>query len=254
MAGDKAFGLILAAGRGSRLGQLTEALPKCLLRLGGRRLLDWQIRAFQIAGIERIGVVRGYRGRMIDDRRLEFFENPEWQRSNVVRSLLSARSWLQSHPAIVCYGDVLVRPRTISLLRDCNGDIALTYDRMWRRLWEERFERPETDAENFRAAEGQVVEIGGKPVALEQVEGQFMGLVQFTPQGWLQAESFFQRTPSAQVLRMDMTSLLSRLIADGVPVAAVPVDGGWCEVDTARDLDFYRRRIAAAEDWSHDWR
>jgi L-glutamine-phosphate cytidylyltransferase len=254
MAGDKASGLILAAGRGSRLGQLTETLPKCLILLGGRRLLDWQIRAFRIAGIERIGVVRGYRGRLIDDRSLEFFENPEWERSNMVRSLLSARSWLQSRPVIVCYGDVLVRPRTIALLRDCDSDIALTYDRMWKRLWEERFARPETDAENFRAAEGQVVEIGGKPVDLEQVQGQFMGLVQFAPQGWLQAESFFQRTPSGQVLRMDMTSLLKSLIADGVEVAAVPVDGGWCEVDTARDLDIYRRRIAAAKDWSHDWR
>ena len=46
-------GIILAAGRGSRMGVLTDERPKCLTVLAGRTLLEWQIEAMRKAGIVR---------------------------------------------------------------------------------------------------------------------------------------------------------------------------------------------------------
>src|SRR6185503_13206340 len=51
--------IILAAGRGSRMGQLTAEIPKCLVQLGGKPLLEWQTGALRAAGIDRIAVVTG---------------------------------------------------------------------------------------------------------------------------------------------------------------------------------------------------
>ena len=52
--------IILAAGRGSRMRELTDTKPKCLLELAGRPLLHWQLDALRDAGVERIVLVRGY--------------------------------------------------------------------------------------------------------------------------------------------------------------------------------------------------
>jgi len=54
--------IILAAGRGSRMGGATADQPKCLTPLHGRTLLDWQVEALRDAGIESIALVRGYMG------------------------------------------------------------------------------------------------------------------------------------------------------------------------------------------------
>ena len=54
-------GLILAAGRGSRLHELTELRPKCLLQINGRPLIEWQLSALRKSGVSPIGIVTGYK-------------------------------------------------------------------------------------------------------------------------------------------------------------------------------------------------
>lgn len=54
--------IILAAGRGSRLGNLTREVPKPLTLLAGKSLVEWQINALQVAGIQKINLVTGYAG------------------------------------------------------------------------------------------------------------------------------------------------------------------------------------------------
>ena len=53
--------ILLAAGRGSRMGSLTQDMPKCLTPLHGKPLLEWQLKALREAGCNSIGMVRGYR-------------------------------------------------------------------------------------------------------------------------------------------------------------------------------------------------
>ena len=52
--------IIVAAGRGRRLGPETEDIPKCMVRVAGQPILHWQLRAFAAAGLSDIVVVRGY--------------------------------------------------------------------------------------------------------------------------------------------------------------------------------------------------
>ena len=54
--------IILAAGLGTRLGDLTKASPKCLVKINGRSLLEWQLRALKKAGCSDIVLVIGTKG------------------------------------------------------------------------------------------------------------------------------------------------------------------------------------------------
>ena len=60
-------GLILAAGRGSRMDQLTSEHPKCFTELGGKRLIDWQLESFDKVSINQIAIVTGYLKEQFDE-------------------------------------------------------------------------------------------------------------------------------------------------------------------------------------------
>ena len=102
------------------------------------------------------------------------------------------------------------------------------------RLWSRRFADPLADAETFRAGpeDGQLIEIGGKTKRIEDIEGQYMGLLKFTPEAWSVVESLLATLEPLVRDRLDMTGLLKRLIiANALPIATFATSGQWGEID-----------------------
>ncbi|OYY60716.1 MAG: nucleotidyltransferase, partial [Burkholderiales bacterium 28-67-8] len=58
--------LILGAGQGSRLLPLTEKMPKCLLDLCGRSMLEWQLRGLAENGVPEVVVVTGFHPELVE--------------------------------------------------------------------------------------------------------------------------------------------------------------------------------------------
>lgn len=238
-------GLILAAGRGARMREWTAERPKCLFEFRGRPLLLWQMEAMRKAGIDQVGIVRGYRGEMLQPFGTAFFDNRRWAETNMVRSLMSAAAWLAESPCIVSYSDIFYPPDVVGLLAGETAGLAITYDLHWLALWKRRFADPLADAETFRIdEESWVVDIGGKAQRLDEIQGQYMGLLRITPEAWAQTAAFLGKQDPAEVDRMDMTTLLRLLIADGVRVKAVPTAAEWGEIDQASDLAAYEDKCS----------
>ena len=95
--------------------------------------------------------------------------------------------------------------------------------------------------------DGRVVEIGRRAATTAEIEGQYMGLLKFTPAGWAAVERVCAGLAPVLRDRLDMTSLLQLLIDSGVAISAVRVTEPWGEVDSADDLGLYERMIAAGE-------
>jgi choline kinase len=238
-------GIILAAGRGSRLGGLTEERPKCLVSLAGRPLLAWQRAALAAGGVDELAVVAGYRAEQLGSGDWRLFRAPRWGRSNMVTSLRSAAPWLRTSACVVSYGDIFYTGATVARLVEAPGELAICYDPHWYELWRRRFGDPLDDAERFKLGpESSVRQIGGRPRSVEEIEGQYMGLLRFTPASWATAEALLATLPSDRQDRMDMTTLLQGLIDAGRRVEAVPCIGGWGEVDQQSDLALYAELIA----------
>lgn len=251
-------GIILAAGRGSRLGAITDERPKCLTELLGRPLLAWQLDALRAGGVEGLTVVGGYRKERLEGGSYALLENPRWSETNMVGTLACAAEVLRSGPTVVSYSDIVYHPDHVRALLAAEGDLAISYDQRWAELWQDRFEDALSDAESFMVRAGRVVEIGNRARSLEEIQGQYMGLLRFTPAGWARAEDFLASLAPAERDRLDMTSLLRRLLQARMRITAVPVEGRWCEVDNETDLRLYERRLAEAQAraarWTHDWR
>jgi len=241
--------VILAAGRGSRMGQLCNDRPKCLVELEGKPLIERQIAALRHGGVDEIGVVRGYRAEMIDFAGLAYFANERWAETNMVMSLASAASWLRSGPVIVSYADIFYRGELVRSLADARGQLVITYDRAWRRLWTRRFADPLADAETFRVnAVGRLLEIGGKTTQIEDIEGQYMGLLKFTPPAWNAVEVLLGTLDAPDRDHLDVTGLLRHLLArKDLPIDTFATNGQWGEIDNLQDVALYHNMVKEGE-------
>jgi choline kinase len=237
--------VILAAGRGSRMGHLGDDRPKCLVELEGKPMIERQIAALRRGGVDEIGVVRGYRAEMIDFPGLSYFANQRWAETNMVMSLAAAAPWLRSGPAIVSYADIFYRSELVRGLARAPGQLVISYDRAWRRLWTRRFADPLADAETFRVnAAGQLLEIGGKTARIEDIEGQYMGLLKFTPVAWSAVEVLLSTLDAPIRDRLDVTGLLRRLLTGkDLLIGTFGTDGQWGEIDNPEDVALYQTMV-----------
>lgn len=245
--------VILAAGRGSRMKKLTAQKPKCLLQLANKPLLQWQLAALKQGGINEIILVRGYKKELLIGD-FSTIDNPNWAKTNMVASLLCALPHLTNEQFIIAYSDIVYKAEHITQLIKTKEDIVITYDKNWEQLWRLRNENPLDDAETFLTdANGRLLEIGQKPTTLSQVQGQYMGLLKFSPKGSRQIQDFLSTFTSKKINEMDMTTLLQQLLQHNIPIYTKAVDGGWCECDTEQDIQKYEKALQTGS-WSHDWR
>jgi len=248
--------IILAAGRGSRMREQSASRPKCLTKLAGKPLLQWQLEALRDAGIDDIAVVCGYLAQTLQAAPMPVpytpLLNPAWEHTNMLASLLCAAEWAQHAPCIVSYSDIVYPAQHVRVLMGNTRPIAVCYDTQWESLWRLRFIDPLADAESFLQKNGLLSKIGDKMPDMADIQGQYMGLLHLTSKGWNAVRAFCRENPE-QTGKMDMTGLLRHLLLLNLPIAAAPVAGKWCEVDSPEDHACYARALQSP-DWRHDWR
>ncbi|WP_316163857.1 phosphocholine cytidylyltransferase family protein [Bradyrhizobium sp. SZCCHNRI20481] len=234
--------VILAAGRGSRMRELTESHPKALVRFNGRSLIERQLEALRQGGATEIGIVTGYRASCFAGMADHRFFNPAWQRAGIVASLRCAAPWLEAGPVLVSYSDIFYSAATVRTLHDASGALVVCYDPDWLRLWSMRFTDPRYDSETFELdADRRVVDIGRRLQGRELPSGQYMGLFRIEPSGWRQLLGALDALPDRERAGVDMTTLLRETINRGAAIDAVANRGPWGEIDSPEDIKIYER-------------
>lgn len=126
--------IILAAGMGRRLGELTQNNTKCMLEVNGIRLIDRYLIQLAKYNLDRIIIVVGYEGqKLIDyiqanypDRNIEFVNNPIYDKTNNIYSLALAKEYLCNDDTILMESDLIVEDAIIDkLVNHPDKDIAL---------------------------------------------------------------------------------------------------------------------------------
>jgi L-glutamine-phosphate cytidylyltransferase len=240
--------VIIGAGRGSRLQHETNDVPKTLVHVMGRPMLDWILDALAEGGFARKDVVFicGYRNEVIRARYPEFtyVENVEWAHNNILASLLCARDHL-SGGFVSSYADIVYRGEYVRGVMAAEGDKALGCDTDWRRRYVGRSQHPETDAEKMRAAGGRVLELSRR-IASEAATGEFVGVARFSRDGaaelceaFDEARSLFAGKEFREGRSFEkayLIDLLQWMIARGASFTHADVPGGYMEIDTLEDL------------------
>ncbi|WP_438023413.1 NTP transferase domain-containing protein [Sorangium sp. So ce233] len=241
--------VIIGAGRGSRLRHLTEELPKTLVPILGRPMLDSILDALAAGGFKRSDVVFvcGYKADVIRAAYpdLTYVENRDWEQNNILLSLLCAREHLAGG-FVSTYADIVYRPEIVADLVRSPHDIALACDTDWRRRYVNRSQHPETDAEKLRAdGAGRVVEISRR-IPPESATGEFIGVMKLSARGASQFLAAFDDARAAFAERPEfregrtfrrayLIDLLQSMIESGAALHKVDTHGGYMEIDTLED-------------------
>jgi choline kinase len=237
--------IVLAAGKGTRLRPLADTRPKCLVELNGRPLLDWQVDAAHAAGITDVTVVGGYLWQQLEDHGADVAVNPNYDTTNMVFTLFCAEDCF-GEGFVMSYGDIVYSQDVLRTLLLDTSPVGVIVDLDWRGYWEQRFEDPLSDAESLRiGANGRIMSIGQREADIDLIDAQYIGLVAFRGEGVEALRQTYQAARAGEwalvdggrpVLQMFMTDLLQAMIDLGHPVNAVPINGGWVEVDSLDDL------------------
>jgi len=246
--------IIIGAGRGMRLAHNTDSIPKTMVEVMGRPMLEWILEALAHAGLDsdQVVFVGGYSQEVVERAHPEFtfVENRDWPNNNILLSLLYARDYL-GEGFLSTYGDIVYGGGIVKKLVESPHDITLGCDTAWRRRYVNRTHHPETDAEKLRA-DGEVVTEISRRIPSEQASGEFIGVLKMSARG---AATFlahfdarskeFAGGPYREGRTWEkayLIDLLQDMLERGVVMHRVDTRGEYMEIDTEQDLSF-------AEDW-----
>ena len=245
--------IILAAGQGNRLKPLTNEKPKCMVELFGKSLIEHQINAYTACDISDINVVTGFRSDSITISNVRYFKNESYERTNMVESLFCAEEILNGN-VIVSYGDIIFEKNVLRQLVQSDNDVSITIDKNWKEYWSIRSKNPLVDLESLKLdSEENITSIGQKVNKLEEIQGQYIGLMKFSEKGVNILKDFYHEckkisekkpntlNPNLPFEKSFMTDLLQGLINSNYQLHSVPINGGWLELDTIEDFETYQR-------------
>jgi L-glutamine-phosphate cytidylyltransferase len=250
---NKLKSIILAAGEGTRLRPLTEKIPKSMVEIFGTTLLERQIDNFKKCMIEDITVVTGYKSNKININEIKCIKNKNYHKTNMVETLFCANNELVGN-VIISYGDIIYETKILKKLIKSKEDITIVIDKKWQRYWNKRFDNLLDDAESLKInSKGNIIEIGQKINKLNDVHGQYIGLMKFSANGIKILKKIYQESkekskngknilnPNIPFEKSYMTDLLQGLIISGYLLKPLIINGGWLELDSITDYKLYQK-------------
>jgi choline kinase len=235
-------GIILAAGKGSRLNGTIGDKPKCLLRVGGKTLVERQIEALKAIGITEIAVVVGCQAdsvRRTCGPRITYVENSRFAQTNSLYSLWLARPLLYDG-FVVMNCDVLFHPQMLSDLVTSRHEDALLIS------YQEDDATPFGDEEmKVSVRRGRVTEIA-KTLSPDDADGENVGVVKFGREGARLLAGLLDERVSAGGLR-DWAPKAFDEFARLRPLYTVGTRGfPWTEIDFPADYERAVREVLPA--------
>ena len=248
---DPMKAIVIAAGMGSRLEHMTVDMPKCLVPVNGKSMLQHQIDAFRANGIHDIHVIKGYMQEKIDLPDITYYLNGEYRTNSVLLSLMHAEAAMDD-AFIATYSDIVFDKDIVGRLLQSDADISVIVDTGWKAHYDGRTDHPIEEAEKtIYDAQGHVVEIGKIIDNPDQAHGEYIGMFKCSRAGAATFRAYYQQAAGdfmekpfvrAKTFRKAfVTDLMQYMISHGVKIQCVCINGGWHEIDTLQDMSRVNR-------------
>jgi len=226
-------GVILAAGRGTRMGQMTEEIPKPMLPVQGRPMLEHILERLGAAGIQRFLVVTGYQHKTVEEHFSKWPLPVEFCIQEPVNgtgsAALLAREFAGNEPFLLTYGDILC---DASEYARC-GEVLVGNGASAAVLAVKAVDDPWQGAAVYEE-NGRIQRIIEKPPkGSSTTHWNSAGFYAFRPVVF----DYLARLQPSPRNEYELTSALDMMIEDGLDLHISPVQGTWRDVGRPEDLD-----------------
>lgn len=233
--------IILSAGQGSRLLPLTAEMPKCLISLGGKSLLAWQVDALHANGITDIDIVTGFMTDKVEAElqklarpglTLKAVFNPFFKVADNLGSCWIAREGMDRDFVILNGDTVVSREIVAKVLATTGWPITVTVDI-----------KTAYDSDDMKVSRmGDQLLAIGKTLTAEQTNAESIGFLAFRGEGvslFRETVECFMRTPAGVE---NWYLKIIDAIAPSAKVGTVSIEGlDWAEVDFLSDIEVASR-------------
>jgi phosphoenolpyruvate phosphomutase len=233
--------IILAASRGLELGELTENIPKAMLKINEKPLIEKMLNLFYERGIKNISIIRGYKKETLNFPNITYYDNDNYASTDELESLILAKDKIKDN-CIISYGDILYRKHVLSDLMDEDGDIVIVADTNAQRR------KYVTRSDFVTCSRPYTKEYDETPVFLESIEfkellpgenidGEWIGVLKSNKIGSEAiTASLNELSGKSGFKNMKITDLLSDLIIKGIKIKVIYINGHWLDIDNLKDL------------------
>ena len=244
--------IILAAGSGLRLGQHTKDIPKALLDLNGKSILERQISLLREHGVNEIFVVIGYKREKHILKDIEYIFNPRYSETEQLASMMVARTKIFDDVLII-FGDIIFDSQILQQILASNDDIAIAIDLDWEKSYNERPDNPKLLADKVLINQKKILQISAKETSLDiknQAVGEFLGIIKLSGNGSKIIIKKYEELEKSHVGRFHdanslekakLVDILQELIDSKIEISPITIGGKWCEIDTPKDLERARK-------------
>ncbi len=235
--------IILAAGKGSRLGKLTSDKPKGMLDFMGKTLLEHQITMYRTIGIKDIIIIRGYKKNKINYKNIKYVDNDLYDETNMIESLMCAREYLDDD-CVISYSDILFSNKLLMDLVNSYSTISVTVDSNWKEYWKKRYGCLTEDLEDLQIQNKKITRIGKEILSSENLYYRYVGLNKFTIEGINQMIDIYDRkkilkdkwgSSGNSFKNGYITDLLQEMIDNNIVISPHITNNEWLEIDTGND-------------------
>ena len=225
--------LILASGKGTRLGALTKSKPKCMVNINSRAIIEYSIPVFKY--FKKVLIVVGYRKEVIMNKitNVKYIKNNNYKNSNMVESIFKSKKFINDNLVII-YSDIIFDVEIIKKILKSKKNI-MPIKSNWLSLWKLRMRKNKIfqDAENIEISKGQIVEIGTK-IKKKLPKFQFMGILKILKKDYHILFKFYKKIKNN---KLDFTNFLNLAIKNKIiRIKAQRTKKFWLEIDTKKDF------------------
>lgn len=235
--------LVLAASRGSELGELTEQQPKTMVKIQGTPILAHIVDAYNAVGIKDIVVVRGYKKEAVNLPNLTYVDNDDYADTGELSSLLTAlhsRKGRAQH-TVISYGDVLFNKYIPQSLCQEPDDCVIFIDSNWRE--QTSYARlggfAECSVPNSRKAFNAKVYLKqlGNALPESSIHGVWMGFLKVSPAAaTLITGVITELLAQPGNRKAGIPQLLQELLKRQQPIRVLYTVGHWLDINSLEDV------------------
>lgn len=224
--------IIMAAGKGSRLGSLAGGKPKSFVEIRGKKLIEYNLALLQKYGITEITIVTGYQcgafEALLQGRKgIRLIYNPFYETANVLGSFYMGMESLHDD-FVYMHADTLCEPALFERMLRMDADIVLPVE----------YKKCDEEAMKVRSENGRIVQIT-KQMPADAAEGEFIGIAAFRRKTMQALKEKTEQLLKEKAFDAYFESAVQRLLdAENFTVEALPVDGAfWAEIDFMEDYE-----------------
>ena len=234
--------VVLAASRGTELGELTNDKPKAMIDVAGQPLLSHIVDAYNSVGIKTITVVRGYKKEAVDLPNINYVDNDDYANSGELLSLQKALNNLDdSQDIIISYGDVIFNKYIPQALSDIDDDIVIAADTNWKDSVNRNrlADYVQCSQPNSRQAFSQKIHLLNiaDQLSEDDTHGEWMGFIKVSAKALPVLKQAVNDILSDSTNKAaKLPNLLNALIANDQSIRVLYTTGHWLDIDSLDDV------------------